>query len=260
MTAEALKELDAELAELARRKARRKLSRYRPYPKQAEFHAAGAEHRERLLLGGNRCGKTLAGGAEVAMHLTGRYPDWWKGKRFGEPIVAWASGITSESTRDVPQEKLIGPPADRSSWGTGMIPGDALGPHSMARTVADALDQVIIKHVTGGQSILGFKTYEKGREKWQGAALHLIWYDEEPPVDIYNEGLARLSDNRGIALATMTPLLGMSEVVRGFIHQDVDEGEPELVDPPGWTEADDDPMGVKIPPKPLPSHYRVRRR
>ncbi len=23
------------------------------------------------------------GGMETAMHATGRYPDWWKGKRFG---------------------------------------------------------------------------------------------------------------------------------------------------------------------------------
>jgi hypothetical protein len=33
--------------------------RYSPYPKQAEFHAAGASHRERLLLAGNQLGKTV---------------------------------------------------------------------------------------------------------------------------------------------------------------------------------------------------------
>jgi hypothetical protein len=41
-----------------------RLESYRPYAKQAEFHAAGAEHDERLLMAGNQLGKTLAGGFE----------------------------------------------------------------------------------------------------------------------------------------------------------------------------------------------------
>ena len=36
-------------------------------------------------MAGNQLGKTLAGGVEAAMHVTGRYPDWWQGKRFDEP-------------------------------------------------------------------------------------------------------------------------------------------------------------------------------
>ena len=38
------------------------LASYRPYPKQAEFHAAGATHDERLFMAGNQLGKTMAGG------------------------------------------------------------------------------------------------------------------------------------------------------------------------------------------------------
>src|SRR5919206_369765 len=69
-------------AEQERRLIENRLNYYRPYPKQADFHAAGATHRERLLMAGNQLGKTLAGGFEIAMHATGRYPDWWTGKRF----------------------------------------------------------------------------------------------------------------------------------------------------------------------------------
>jgi hypothetical protein len=87
-----------------------------PYPKQAEFHIAGAKYRERLFLAGNRCGKTECGAAEMAFHLTGRYPDWWEGKRFGRAVRAWAAGVTNESTRDVVQAKLLGPP-DRKEEG-----------------------------------------------------------------------------------------------------------------------------------------------
>jgi hypothetical protein len=41
-----------------------KLASYKPYLKQAEFHAAGAKHRERLLMAGNQLGKTLAGASK----------------------------------------------------------------------------------------------------------------------------------------------------------------------------------------------------
>lgn len=209
--------LAATIAEADRLLARKKLERYRPYPKQAEFHAAGAEYKERLFLAGNQLGKTWSGGFEFAMHLTGRYPDWWTGWRFDKPIQAWAAGPTSEKTRDNPQRILIGPPADQESWGTGSIPADAfVGRPSASRGMADAIDQMVVKHVSGGQSILGFNAYEKGRSKWQGDTLDLIWFDEEPPADIYSEGLTRTTATNGIVYITATPLLGMSEVVRKF--------------------------------------------
>jgi hypothetical protein len=49
----------------------------------------------------NQIGKTLAGGMETAMHATGRYPDWWKGKRFEAPTVGWACGVSGEVVRDI---------------------------------------------------------------------------------------------------------------------------------------------------------------
>ena len=53
------------------------------YPRHLEFFAAGRKHRERLMLAANRVGKTEGvGGYEVALHLTGAYPDWWPGRRF----------------------------------------------------------------------------------------------------------------------------------------------------------------------------------
>jgi hypothetical protein len=96
-----------------------RLAYYKPYPKQAEFHNGGATHRERLLMAGNQLGKTLAGGFEVAMHATGRYPDWWQGCRFKRPIVGWACGVTGEVVRDTVQKALTGLPGQE---GTGAIP------------------------------------------------------------------------------------------------------------------------------------------
>lgn len=203
--------------EATRRASLRRLTSYAPYPKQLEFHNAGRIYRERLFLAGNRCGKTQAGAFEMAMHLTGQYPQWWEGKRFDRPVRAWASGVTGESTRDVVQEKLFGPPDQRSAWGCGAIPKDSIGEITSGRGIANAIDMASIRHASGGWSSLAFKSYEKGREKWQGAALEVIWMDEESPLDIYIEGLTRTNETGGIVYMTCTPLLGMSQVMARFL-------------------------------------------
>lgn len=210
------------LAEADAEVRRRKLERYRPYPKQREFHAQGARYRERLLRAGNQNGKTFCLAAEAAYHLTGLYPEDWPGKRFSRPIVAWASSETGESTRDNPQRALLGLPGEE---GTGMIPGQHLGlaqgQYGMATGVADLYDFIKVKHHTNGRfdgwSLLRFKYYAQGRRKWQGPPVDFVWFDEEPPEDIYDEGLARTIATGGIAALSFTPLMGMSNVVLRFL-------------------------------------------
>lgn len=202
----------------AKRKAFNQLAHFQPYPRQFEFYKAGADHRERLLMAANRVGKTYCGAAEMAMHLTGRYPDWWPGRRYSEPIDAWAGSDTSETTRDTVQTNLIGPAADREQWGSAAIPKECLVDFAPRQGVADALDTVLVQHVSGGNSTLGFKSYDQKRQKWQGTKKHVVWLDEEPPMDIYMEALTRTNTiDDGMIYLTFTPLLGMSDVVHMFI-------------------------------------------
>jgi len=211
--------LDRYTKELARRRAENRLSEYEPYEKQREFHEAGAAHRERLLMAGNQLGKTYSGAAELAIHLTGRYPDWWQGHRFDRPIDAWAGSDTSETTRDTVQTNLVGPPANEELWGTSAIPKDAIVGTSRRMGVANALDTVSVAHVSGGVSTLGFKSYDQGRQKWQGTKKDIIWLDEEPPLDVYTEALTRTNAvPDGRTMITFTPLLGMSDVVSMFLQ------------------------------------------
>jgi phage terminase large subunit-like protein len=210
------------LQEKARRLSTSRLRQYRPYQKQRQFHAAGATHDERLFMAGNQLGKTLAGGFEWAMHLTGRYPDWWEGRVFDTPVRMWAAGVTGESTRDNPQRIVVGPPQQKDRWGTGTVPLDALKDATPARGLPDALDSIVVKWGGGGdvqqqESVLAFKSFEKGREKWQGETLHGVWFDEEPPLEIYSEGKTRCQALAGIVIVTFTPLQGMSEVVRLYL-------------------------------------------
>jgi phage terminase large subunit-like protein len=205
------------IAERERILAENRLAHYDPYPKQRDFHEAGARCRERLLMAANQVGKTWAGGSEAAMHATGRYPDWWRGKRFDKPTVAWVAGVTGESTRDNPQRILLG---REGKHGTGTIPKDAIADVIPARSSAPGLaDTMMVKHVSGGVSQIGLKSYEKGREKWQGETLDWVWFDEEPPSDIYTEGMTRTNVGEGPVFITFTPLLGMSEVVRRYLNE-----------------------------------------
>lgn len=204
-----------------------RLTHYKPYAKQREFHKAGKGNSERLLIAGNQLGKSVAGAAEWAIHLTGRYPDWWEGAEFKKPVAMWASGVTSEGTRDNPQRLLVGPPSIENEWGRGMIPKDALLGWSRAMGVANLLDSITVRWGGGGDiqagvSTLGFKSYEKGREKWQGPTLDGVWFDEECPLDIYTEGLTRTNNGQlgQFAIMTFTPLQGMSDVVGLFLQPD----------------------------------------
>lgn len=163
--------------ELKRRRDRNRLSSYRPYTRQREFHDAGAMHRERLFMAGNQLGKTVAGSFELAMHLTGRYPSWWRGRRFAEAGRYWAAGETRLSTRDTVQKLLVGEPERSATWGCGAIPGDALLGVHRASSGANILDAVSVAHLSGGASTLLFKTYEQGRAKWQGDTLNAVWFD-----------------------------------------------------------------------------------
>jgi phage terminase large subunit-like protein len=193
---------------------------YHPYPKQREFHAAGIEYRERLLMAGNKLGKTFCAGFEVAFHVTGEYPDDWNGYRFTKQNRWWVGSVTSELTRDGAQRILLG---NVGRWGTGCIPKDRIVEIKRARGVPDAVETVLVRHTCGEVSQVTFKAYSDGREAWQAEDLDGVWFDEEPPEDIYTEGVTRTNNTCGPVFLTFTPLLGMSNVVMRFMgakHQD----------------------------------------
>lgn len=204
------------IVELDTRRNRNKLAEYRPYPKQIEFHSSLKTYDESMLLGGNQIGKTLAGAYEMAIHLTGRYPDDWPGHRFKKPIVALAGSVTGELTRKGVQRMLIGKPEVRKEWGTGAIPFECFGDITMKTGVKHAIDSILVKHVSGGYSVLKLLSYEQGQEKWQADTVDLVWFDEEPPWDVYMEGITRTNATRGKIMITFTPLHGISEVVKRF--------------------------------------------
>ena len=181
-----LEDMLASAVELENRRLYSKIDTYYPetgplrrelYKPHIEFFKQGATKRIRAILAANRIGKTEGVGAyEMALHLTGQYPDWWEGKRFTDPILAWTAGDTNITTRNIQQKKLLGPPGQ---FGTGMLRADTIKKTSPKSGVPDAIESVLVKHVSGGVSNLMFKSYEQKRVAFQGDDIEVIYvYDE----------------------------------------------------------------------------------
>lgn len=119
--------------------------------------------------------------------------------------------------RDIIQFKLLG---DIGDFGSGMIPKDLIVETKTRRNVADAIETIRVKHVSGGVSTIVIKTYEQGRAAWQGTEVDFIWIDEECPQDVYGEALIRLMTTKGTILLTFTPLNGLTPLVIDFLDGD----------------------------------------
>lgn len=185
-------------------------------PKHKAFFEAGADYPERLFMAGNRVGKSLAGAFELACHLTGEYPDWWRGHRFDGPIDAWAIGKDARAVRDTAQRELLG---QTGEWGTGMIPAHRLGKFWALQGTPQAVDMIKIRHKSGKWSSLGFKNYQQDIGSFMGTTRHVAWLDEECPLEIYNECNVRTATVNGIMLVTFTPLDGLTPMVVNFCRR-----------------------------------------
>lgn len=231
------------LKQLQRRREIYKLEYYQPYPYQERFHHAeghltpGKPASLKALVAANQIGKSYCGCMEDAMHLTGRYPDWWKGHRFKGPIIALVAGVTNDTVRDILQAELLGDPSDPTKLGTGTIPIDAIGSITKKAGVPNAVDMVRIRYKDSQTmySKLYFRAYEQGWKKFQGIRCELVHADEEPPEDIWDQMLRSMfSRKNAIGYVTATPEEGMTKLVHGFLN-DLKKGQAVIN--AGWKDA-----------------------
>ncbi|MBE1275102.1 terminase large subunit domain-containing protein [Enterovibrio baiacu] len=220
---------------------------FKPYPFQKQMFEAGNTFRSRYACLANRCGKTYAGAMELAYHLTGLYPTeethgWeWNGIRYDYPILAWAIGLTANSTRTVLQKEVLGTETakDLSAIGTGSIPRDYLDFASIERD-GNTVSTIRVAHHTNGVfdgwSTLDFRSTQQGVQSLMGQSCDYIWLDEEDwykSLEIYSQCLTRTSTKtKGRVLITATPEAGYTELIRKF------EEEPKLyIFHAGWDQA-----------------------
>lgn len=230
---------------------------YNPHNVQKSFHEAGKSFKQRLFLAGNRTGKTFCGCIEDAMHLTGVYPKWWTGYKFSTGINAWVASETYEFTRTVLQEALLGKDGEKGLIPDSLILEKKRSPHGSYKYVK-------IRHSSGGTSTLHFKSYDQGRRKFQGARCHLIHLDEEPPYDVFNECLMRLTDvdgsGSGRLIVTMTPFSGVTPLLKSFLDKEPNNPRFHVMatwdDNPHLTEEEKDELRASLLPHELEARER----
>ena len=195
-------------AELARRRASDKLARYntgrKKHKKQLAFHKC--KKRNRWVFGGNRSGKTECGAVEAVWMARGCHPY----RRNRKDVFGWVVSPTMQVQRDVAQKKILSYLRSDQIADIVMVSGRKDNP------AAGIVDQIVVKNVLGGTSVIGFKSCDQGRERFQGSSLDFVWFDEEPPKDIYEECLMRVIDRRGDIFGTMTPLKGLT-----FVYEEI---------------------------------------
>lgn len=190
--------------ETQRRFKNNKIFRYNTgevvHKKQLEFHKSAA--RNRWVFGGNRSGKTECGAVEAIFLARGIHP-YRKNKN---SVSGWVVSLSTQVQRDVAQKKIL--EYLNPDWieDVVMLSGKKDNPEG------GVIDYITIKNVSGGVSRIGFKSCDQGREKFQGTSLDFVWFDEEPPEDIYIECRMRVMDRCGDIFATMTPLKGLTYV------------------------------------------------
>lgn len=169
-----------------------------PLPHQEAFY--NSISKSETIIGGNRSGKTFNSANKVIRHcLNNANQDI--------TCATWA-----DLSIPVQQTKIF-----------ELLPKNNKIKYAQFTHKRGFANKIII---FSNNSLLRFKTYEQGRESFQGTAKDLIWLDEEAPEDIVNECKARLIDRNGILLRSLTPLNGITytydEVILNEKNQDLE--------------------------------------
>ena len=174
------------------------------HQKQIAFHRCAK--RNRWVFGGNRSGKTECGAVECVYLARGIHP--YKPNK--KDVCGWVVSLSAQVQRDVAQKKILH--YLRKDW----IDDIVMQSGRKDSPEGGVIDFIRVKNVFGGISTIGFKSCDQGREKFQGASLDFVWFDEEPPEDIYTECRMRVIDREGEVFGTMTPLKGFT-----FVYHDI---------------------------------------
>ncbi len=170
------------------------------HKKQLEFHKN--LKRNRWVFGGNRSGKTECGAVETIWLARGIHPF----RENKKDVFGWVVSLSTKVQKEVAQEKIL-KYLDKS-----FIEEIIMNTGKKNSPEYGVIDTIVIKNVFGGLSRISFKSCEEGREKFQGTSLDFVWFDEEPPEDIYNECKMRVLDKCGDIFGTMTPLKGQTYI------------------------------------------------
>lgn len=165
---------------------------YQPMPKQDLFHQD--QTKNRILLGGNRSGKTFSGCADDIMILLRRHP--------------FRNHMYADRPRRI---RVIGTDFDRHI-GDAILPlfQQLLPPSSLILgSWEDSYRRAEHKLFLADGSWCSFMSYEQSPSVFQSVSLDHVHMDEEPPQAIFKESIVRVLDTNGTWTITETPVTQM---------------------------------------------------
>ena len=168
-----------------------------PSEKHLEWVKSPAKYK--VLLGGNRSGKTETASIEVVWSVLGEHP-------FNpslKPPQHWRIHVPSYvQLETVVKEKLY-----------KYIPADALYGGSWERGWNEKYH--IIRFKNGSK--ISFSTHKTDLLNMEGTSLNGVWIDEECPYEQYKSLLFRLIDTDGRLFITATPLSGVTWIYDNLV-------------------------------------------
>lgn len=139
-------------------------------------------------MGGNRAGKSELGAHDVLDSITNS----------DKPLRVWCCGLTFSDSVNIQQRKI---------W-------ELLPKRRVTYARYNSINGFSNRKVEfDNGTLMTFKSYDQGAEAFQGDDVDIIWLDEEPPKEIWDECKMRLIDRSGRIIITMTSIKGMTNLV-----------------------------------------------
>jgi phage terminase large subunit-like protein len=155
----------------------------------------------RVLIGGNRSGKSVAGTVESVGRSTGKHP-------YQKTHDVPTRGRIVTVDKDAGINQIILPLLKQWIPVSERVNGSWEDSYSVSNKV----------FTFRNGSTIEIKTHQQETESFAGVPLHWCWFDEEPPKAIFNECRLRLIDYNGCWYMTMTPVAGQDWIFDRFIN------------------------------------------
>lgn len=259
------------LEELARRQQDDPLRTFQPHHKQKAFVDAVLDgKKECFFFAANRAGKSDAGafvGATLARFGNQSDDIPWTGAKGSSVQIrdratsGWVSALDFPTSRDTIQPKY---------FDNGFVPpGATHAPFIPPREIDEwRVSDQVLKLKNG--SIIGFKSAETGRLKYQGSEKDWVQLDEEHPKDIYDEISIRVGARklRMFTTATILPPEGQvggvswmfGSVIQPFLdgtRNDIEVFNASIYDNPFIPEEEIRKLEAKYPEGSLERRIRL---
>lgn len=156
-----------------------------------------------LYFAGNRGGKSIWLMCWVAMECLGIHPLQDAGVRPKPPVHWWVVSPNLPSESEVPRGEDAPIIKTLYEW----LPSIQDCPAGIVKFYRK--DKILtVRDEKGEESVVNFKSHDQEKSKFKSEKLDGIAWDEEPPRGLWEEGVSRILDKKGIFLLAMTPDYG----------------------------------------------------